>query len=206
MDSINNQQSTINNRIVYPVILAVPEKDRQLTGREKVAGLSRHARRALEISAQKSGIALIDLQKDEKGAPLPFNGHYWSVTHKPQYVGGVVAASMIGIDIEKIRPCSEALLKKTVDDSEWGLADADRFSLFFRYWTSKECVLKAVGIGIRDLAKCRIAQVVDDDNLVVNYDGKLWQVEHAVFDGHIASIVKNGCHIQWILIKNQDKL
>ena len=202
MDSINNQQSTINNRVIYPVILAVPEKDRQLTGREKVAGLSRHARRALEISAQKSGITLIELQKDEKGAPLPFNGHYWSVTHKPQYVGGVVAAGRIGIDIEKIRPCSEALLKKTVDDSEWGLADTDRFTLFFRYWTSKECVLKAAGIGIRDLSKCRIVQVVDDDNLVVNYDGKSWQVEHTFFDGHIASIVKNGCNIHWTIWMN----
>jgi len=200
MDSIDNQQSTIDNQTIYPVILAVPEKDRQLTGREKVAGLSRHARRALEISAQKSGITLIDLQKDEKGAPLPFNGNYWSVTHKPQYVGGVVAAGRIGIDIEKIRPCSEALLKKTVDDSEWGLVDEDRFTLFFRYWTSKECVLKAVGIGIRDLSKCRIAQVVDDDNLVVNYRGELWRVEHSFFDGHIASIVKNGCKIQWTIV------
>jgi 4'-phosphopantetheinyl transferase len=199
-----NQQPVASNqhRVIYPVILAVPEKDRQLTGREKVAGLSRHARRALEISAQKSGIALVDLQKDEKGAPLPFNGNYWSVTHKLQYVGGVVAAGRIGIDIEKIRPCSEALLKKTVDDSEWSLADADRIPLFFRYWTSKECVLKAVGIGIRDLSKCRIAQVVDDDNLVVNYDGKSWQVEHAFFDGHIASIVKNGCNIHWTIWMN----
>ena len=200
MHSINNQQSTINNRIVYPVILAVPEQDRQLTGREKVAGLSRHARRALEISAQKSGIALNDLQKDEKGAPLPVNGNYWSLTHKLQFVGGVVAAGRIGIDIEEIRSCSEALFKKTADDSEWSLADTDRFILFFRYWTSKECVLKAAGIGIRDLSKCRIVQVVDDDNLVVNYDGKLWHVEHTFFDGHIASIVKNGCDIHWTIL------
>jgi len=197
-----NQQPVASNqhRVIYPVILAVPKKDRQLTGRENVAGLSPHARRALERSAQKSRNALVDLQKDEKGAPLPFNGNYWSVTHKLQYVGGVVAAGRIGIDIEKIRPCSEALLKKTVDDSEWSLADADRIPLFFRYWTSKECVLKAVGIGIRDLSKCRIVQVVDDDNLVVNYDGKLWHVEHTFFDGHIASIIKNGGNIHWTAV------
>ena len=197
-----NQHPASDNQyqIIYPVILAVPEKDRQLTGREKVAGLSRHARRALEISAQKSGIALNDLQKDEKGAPLPVNGNYWSLTHKLQFVGGVVAAGRIGIDIEEIRSCSEALFKKTADDSEWSLADTDRFILFFRYWTSKECVLKAAGIGIRDLSKCRIVQVVDDDNLVVNYDGKLWHVEHTFFDGHIASIVKNGCDIHWTIL------
>ncbi|MBU4101004.1 MAG: hypothetical protein KKH20_06460 [Proteobacteria bacterium] len=91
---------------IYPVILAVPEEIRQLTGKNRVLNLSKHARQALEISAQKSCIHLSDLLKDKNGAPLPFNGNYWSLTHKPDYVGGVVASTRIGIDIEKIRPCS----------------------------------------------------------------------------------------------------
>ncbi len=44
--------------------------------------------------------------------------------------------------------------------------------------------------------------VVDDDNLFVNYDGKLSQVEHTFFAGHIASIVKNGCDIHWTIWMN----
>ena len=199
MDSIGNQQSTINNPIIYPVILSVPEKDRQLSGRKKVASLSRHARRALEISALKSGIDLADLLKDEKGVPLPFNGNYWSLTHKPQYVGGVVATTLIGIDIEIIRPCSEALFKKTAGQNEWGLAKEKSFALFFRYWTSKECVLKAAGTGIKDLSKCRIVEIIDDDNLLIDYQGKQWCIEHLFFDGHIASVVKNQFDIQWTI-------
>ena len=190
---------TIRNPILYPVILAVPDKEQKLTGREKVANLSNHARRALEISAQKSCIELGDLTKNENGAPLPFGGNYWSLTHKPRYVGGVIAPTQIGIDIEKIRPCSEALFSKTANESEWGLSDADSFKLFFRYWTSKESVLKASGTGIRDLSKCRIAQIIDHNHLVINYEDRKWLIEHFYFDGHIASVVKNDFDVEWTI-------
>jgi len=190
---------TIRNPILYPVILAVPDKEQKLTGREKVANLSNHARRALEISAQKSCIELGDLTKSENGAPLPFGGNYWSLTHKPRYVGGVIAPTQIGIDIEKIRPCSKALFRKTANESEWGLSDADSFKLFFRYWTSKESVLKASGTGIRDLSKCRIAQIIDHNHLVINYEDRKWLIEHFYFDGHIASVVKNDFDVEWTI-------
>ena len=190
---------TIRNPILYPVILAVPDKEQKLTGREKVANLSNHARRALEISAQKSCIELGDLTKSENGAPLPFGGNYWSLTHKPRYVGGVIAPTQIGIDIEKIRPCSKALFRKTANESEWGLSDADSFKLFFRYWTSKESVLKASGTGIRDLSKCRIAQIIDHNHLVINYEDRKWLIEHFYFDGHIASVVKNDFDVEWTM-------
>ena len=190
---------TIRNPILYPVILAVPDKEQKLTGREKVANLSNYARRALEISAQKSCIELGDLTKNENGAPLPFGGNYWSLTHKPIYVGGVIAPTQIGIDIEKIRPCSKALFRKTANESEWGLSAADSFKLFFRYWTSKESVLKASGTGIRDLSKCRIVQIIDHNHLVINYEDRKWHIEHFYFDGHIASVVKNDFDVEWTI-------
>lgn len=194
-----SKRSVEPHRAIYPVILSVPEKDRQLSGREKVASLSRQARQALEISARKSGIVLPKLLKDEKGAPLPFNGTYWSLTHKTQYVGAVVAFDVTGIDIEQIRPCSKALFKKTADNTEWGLADNHSFTLFFRYWTSKECVLKAAATGIKDLSKCRITAIIDDHNLIIDYQDKQWRIEHSFFDGHIASVVKNEFDVHWTI-------
>ena len=183
--------------IIYPVILAVPDKGQQLKGREKVSFLSKHARKALEISAKKSRIQLTDLKKDEKGVPLPFNGHYWSLTHKSKYVAAVIASAPMGIDLENIRSCSKALFKKTARDSEWKLSDTDPFILFYRYWTSKESVLKASGTGIRDLSKCRIIRIIDDNHLVVDYRNQEWLIEHVYFDEHIASIVKNDFHVEW---------
>ena len=97
--------------------------------------LSRHARRALELSAAKSAVTLGQLTKDDRGVPQPVNGIFWSLSHKTQYVAAVVAPQPIGIDLEKIRPCSEALFRKTATDAEWALADrfADRLGVFFRY-------------------------------------------------------------------------
>jgi len=59
--------------------------------------------------------------------------------------------------------------------------------------------LKAAGIGIRDLSKCRIVRIIDDNSIEIDYQGKRWHVAHAFFDGHIASVVKNGCDVQWVL-------
>ncbi len=197
MKIIRNPGPETLDLIIYPVILAVPNQKQQLKGREKVIFLSMHARRALEISAQKRQIQLGDLEKNENGVPLPFSGNYWSVTHKTEYVAGVIARERIGIDLEKIRPFKEALYKKTASESEWGLSDTDKIALFFRYWTSKESVLKASGTGIRDLLKCRITRIIDDRHLVVNYREHNWVVEHFFFNGHIASVVKNNVDVKW---------
>jgi len=197
METIPNSIPGTRYPIIYPVILAVPHIEQDLKGREKVSFLSKHARKALEISAKKSRIQLTCLKKDEKGVPLPFNGHYWSLTHKSEYVAAVIASVPIGIDIEKIRSCSKALFRKTACDSEWNLSETDPFILFYRYWTSKESVLKASGTGIRDLSKCRIIQIIDDTHLVVDYRDQEWLLEHFYFDRHIVSIVKNDFHVEW---------
>ena len=195
---IQNPKSKIQNQTISPVILAVPDAIKALTPKERVKFLSRHARRALEMSAEKSSVRLDALAQDERNAPLPFNGTYWSITHKNEYVGGVVCPSPTGIDIEKISPRAKSLFRKTADEDEWALADKT-VTTFFRYWTAKEAVLKAAGIGLRDLSKCRIRRVPDAHHLDVEYDGNNWQIEHYFFNNHIASIVKNDFVIQWTI-------
>jgi 4'-phosphopantetheinyl transferase len=190
----------LQNRLIYPVILAVPNNKQQLKGREKVSFLSRYARKALEISALKSEIQLGDLNKNKNGVPLPFDGNYWSVTHKTDYVGGVVAPERIGIDLETIRPMKASVYGKTADNSEWALSNIKSILLFFRYWTSKESVLKASGSGIGDLLKCRIMKIIDHEHLIVDYKKMDWLVEHFYFNGHIASVVKNDADTDWTLL------
>jgi 4'-phosphopantetheinyl transferase len=198
MKPIQNPQSKIRNGIIFPVILAVPDAVKERTPKERVKFLSRHARRALAMSAEKSSIRLDELAQDERSAPLPFNGTYWSITHKNEYVGGVVSPSPIGIDIEKICSRTKSLFRKTAAEAEWALADTT-FTTFFRYWTAKEAVLKAAGVGLRDLSKCRISRVLGAHHLDVEYDGNKWQIEHHFFNDHIASIVKNNFEINWTI-------
>lgn len=195
---MKNANPNDGHQTLYPVIIAVPDAVKALTPRNRVKFLSRYARRALERSAEKSSVRLGALEQDERNAPRPSNGTYWSVTHKNEYVGGVVSPSPIGIDIEKICPRAKSLFRKTADEAEWALADRT-LKTFFRYWTAKEAVLKAAGIGLRDLSKCRISRVTDRHHLNVEYDGNKWQIEHNFFDSHIAAIVKNDFVIEWTI-------
>jgi len=196
-------KQTLKSKVVFPVILAVPERERNLTGRKKVEALSALARFALAISSRKSGINLGCLTKNEDGAPVPFDGNFWSVTHKTEYVGGVISQTETGIDIEKIKPCSKALCNKIACPEEWALSDLEREILFFRFWTSKEAVLKAAGTGISGLSDCRIEKILSDNSLIVNYNGGIWEIRHYFFDSHIASVVTNGFDVEWSLLNPQ---
>ena len=104
----NSTPSNLAHRI-YPVILPVPPRDHGLKGRERVEALSRLARQALKICSEKGRFQLGKLEKDANGAPMPFDGHYWSLTHKPKYVGAVISLQKTGIDIEEIRTISNSL-------------------------------------------------------------------------------------------------
>ena len=199
MNPIQNPNSKFQNHTLYPVIMAVPETVKELTPKERVKFLSRQARRALEISAEKSKVRLGKLEQDERNAPLPFDRIYWSITHKAEYVGGVIAPYPIGIDIEKICWRTEALFQKTATETEWSLADKT-FETFFRYWTAKEAVLKAAGIGLKALSKCRIIRVPDKRHLDVEYDANTYRIQHHYYNDHIASIVKNSFEIDWTIV------
>ena len=199
MSPIQIPQSAIRNITIYPVILAVPESVKYQMPKERVQFLSRHARRALAISAEKSGVRLGKLEQDERNAPLPVDGIYWSITHKTEYVGGVIAPYPVGIDIEKICSRTKALFQKIATDAEWSLADKT-VKTFFRYWTAKEAVLKAGSIGLRALSKCRVIQVPDEQHLDIEYDAGTYRIQHHYYDDHIASIVKNSFNIDWTLV------
>jgi 4'-phosphopantetheinyl transferase len=196
-----NESADNHTDWVYPVILSVPENARPLKGREQVKLLSRYARKALEVSAQKRGIRLEKLLKDPDGVPLPFDGCYWSLTHKPEYVGAVVAYKPTGIDIERIKEVSAALIQKIAISSEWQLSERDPQRDFFRFWTAKEAVLKAVGVGMKGLSKCRIRRILDQRHMVVDYEGKSFTIEHFQFDGYIAAVVENGFRVEWTVDK-----
>ena len=154
----------------------------------------------------KKAAFISHLLKDKTGAPLPSNGNYWSLTHKPDYAGGIVAPARIGIDIEKIRQCSEFLFSKIATKKEWSLVNTDPIKLFFRYWTSKESVLKAVGTGLKDLSKCIITKIIDENKLLIDYKREKWLIEHFYFDDHIASVTKNSFKIKWSLLLGTGRL
>jgi 4'-phosphopantetheinyl transferase len=171
-----------------------------LAGREKVVHLSVRAREALAVSARETGIVLGALEKNDAGAPLPSNGYYWSLAHKSDYVTAVVADVPIGIDVEKAREVTPGLYQKIASAEEWRLGSENREHLFFRYWTAKEAVLKVAGTGIRELAYCRIARVLDEQLIQLDFKGEPFQVRHFFHDRHVIGIVDVGCAIDLKII------
>jgi len=190
--------------VLHPVILPVTAAQRGLKGPEKVRHLSARARRALALSAARSGVALPHLPKDDRGAPLPVNGVYWSISHKSDYVAGVVSLDPVGIDLEEIRTFSEGVRRKIADEAEWALSSEDPQRRFFRFWTAKEAVLKAAGTGLSGLSGCRVQSVPDGRRVMLSFRGVPVTVAHFFFDRHVAAMVQNAHRIEWSLFGDED--
>ena len=156
------------------------------------------SREALRLSAEKSGVTLGELRKDENDIPFPVNGNYWSLSHKSKYVAAVVSKERIGIDIEEIKPRSEPLFGLVASEGEWELSEDKPWHTFFRYWTAKEATLKAIGIGISGLKACRVVCVPDGNHIVLDYRDRFFLVEQLYYKNHIVSVLRDDNEIEWI--------
>jgi len=146
------------------------------------------------------GVPIPSFDTAPSGAPLPVHGVYWSLSHKPDYVAGIAAKHPTGIDVEKIRPVEKRLFERVINESERTLLDADPAFVFFRFWTAKEVVLKLMGIGLAGLSKCRVRRVIDDYQLIVDYQTTGFTVIQTFFDDYIAAVLKTAQDtIEWQL-------
>ncbi len=154
--------------------------------------------KSLKASGQRSGFYPEKLTKAENGQPLPFNGIFWSVSHKTEYTAGLVSKSAAGIDLERIKDVSEPLFKRIVKSHERKcFKEDDHNIIFFRCFTAKEAVLKAVGIGLIGLSNVNIIKVVDSNNILLRYKKDEYKVEHIFFDKYIVSVVKDNYKVSW---------
>ncbi|MBM2294814.1 4'-phosphopantetheinyl transferase superfamily protein [Sulfitobacter pseudonitzschiae] len=116
-----------------------------------IAGRSRLRR----ILAAETGRAPADLRFDygAQGKPSLQNGPAFNLSH----AGGMAALAVCetgvpGIDIEKIRPVEKEVATRFFSASEnaalASLAPDEWLNGFYRCWTRKEAVIKAVGQGL----------------------------------------------------------
>lgn len=185
---------------LYPVVMAVPQEGTAPRGREQVARLSRAAREALRLSAERSGVVLGALRKDRDDVPIPSDGTYWSLSHKRECVAAVVSSERAGIDVEEVRPRSPGLFELVASDEEWALGGGITWDVFFRYWTAKEATLKALGVGTSGLKSCRVAAVPDDLHVSLEYRGRPFTVEQLRWGNHIVSVLQGASRIEWVVL------
>lgn len=185
----------------HPVLMVVPTPLGPMQGQEKKKAMSIVARKVLACSARYSGVALGSLEKEENGAPCASNGVFWSISHTAGCVAAVTAPVPVGIDIEKLTSFSPLLQRQIASKDEWDLAPIVTNLLFYRYWTAKEAVLKAVGKGLAGLANCTVKEIVDNNRMELLYCSERWVVTHYTeIAGHIAAITTGKHCIEWHVV------
>jgi 4'-phosphopantetheinyl transferase len=77
---------------------------------------------------------------------------HYNISHTDRMVICGLSDKEIGVDVERIRPFHDGILRKVMSDTEKdfleGLEIKERPEYFFRIWTLKESYGKAVGCGI----------------------------------------------------------
>lgn len=189
---------TARESILHPVVMNITGEVLMLEAAEKNRALSIMARKALARSAQFSNVTLGQLEKDDQSAPIPSNGVYWSISHTNRFVAAVSGPGPVGIDIEEIAAYSPKMPEQIADRDEWALVQSIQPTTFYRYWTAKEAVLKAVGVGLKGLSKCRITALSGKNGMIVGFDHDAWIV-HSSEDApnHVVSVASGDTEIQW---------
>ncbi len=83
----------------------------------------------------------------------PYRNIHFCLTHSGNYAAAAFGPGPVGIDLEHIRECGEALIRRCCNEEEqkalFQCSGRDREKLFLRYWTIKESAAKWSGQGIR---------------------------------------------------------
>lgn len=151
------------------------------TGPERVRVQRAHARETLDLaSARAGGPAGPWPQVEDGGRPLPHEGWHWSISHDAHHTAGALARRPVGIDTERVQERRLALAERVLNDAERALlTHHDPALAFTRAWCAKESVLKARGIGMAGLSRCRITSV-EPGGLWLELDGATWWVQQAL--------------------------
>lgn len=187
---------------LYPVLLKVPAIGGSHSPKERSTVLSRLARKALRMSADRAGLALGRLEKGAQGQPISQNGVYWSLTHKTGWVGAVAARQPVGIDLERVKPVRDGMFAKVATESDWDLLGGATEAVFFQLWTAKEAVVKAEGVGFAGFSRCRVDGPVEADTLKVHYGTRTYTITFKRFDGHIAALTCLPDQVKWQVVSS----
>ena len=161
-------------------------------GAARVGALRAAALSALSAAARAQGAELGSLKKDERDAPMPNAGWYWSLSHTSSGTRGLAAAcvsrSAVGVDAEAVRSASPEVIAAAMSAQERALFRGREDSeAFTRTWIAKEAVLKKLGLGLMALSQVRLEDV-DDDACVLEHAGVRHAVEVRAFDAFLVAV------------------
>lgn len=155
MISIFDDMSQVTESEVKRMLFLVNEQRRkEALGYKHLFGQFACLKSWLMLSEMLEPVGVKDLEMNFSPHGKPFltrhpNIHF-NLSHCKNGIAVAVDNAPIGIDIESFRNVSDALVKKTMNDSEQEAinASSDPTAAFIVFWTQKEAVLKLRGTGI----------------------------------------------------------
>ena len=135
----------------------------------------------LKTGMEKMGLKdEVKIYSSEKGKPY-IDGLFFNISHSGEKVVCAFGTSEIGVDIEKIKPLSDRLLKKISLPSERTKISAAK--QIVRLWTRKEAIAKCVGTGLgEEIFRTDLSEDV------VRYNGVTYRLKSFVLDEYILSV------------------
>jgi len=145
---------------------------------------------ALKHSYVNNNFNLVRIDYSSSGQPIIADDPnvYCSIAHSFGMAVGVSSRFKIGVDIEKIRPHDESLLKFIATEREIKMFNEnDQNILVTKIWVIKEAASKALGLGINyPFSKIKILSY---DNLyIVSIKKTLWTVQIFIYNNYTISI------------------
>lgn len=120
----------------------------------------------VRIISESSGKPYLD--------PCHADGLQFNVTHSENIaIYAIATCGRVGVDVEHCRPIpnAESLVERFFTQRERdqfkSLTETERHDAFFRAWTRKEAVLKAIGRGVQSLDECDVTFGADEPEQVL---------------------------------------
>ena len=115
---------------------------------------------------------------------LKNGGMFFNLSHSGDYVTLATADREVGVDIEKVAPYSQAVAERcfTPEELKWMRRRGDD-EAFYRLWTAKESVMKAVGLGLSMPPESFSVLPMDESEHRIG--GRSWFLDWTAHDGHV---------------------
>lgn len=120
---------------------------------------------------------LTEIYYNKEGKPL-LKDIYFSIAHSQDLVACAITFSgKIGLDVEFARSIVPKHFRHCFTDKEWAkIGEDEGMDTFYKYWTQKEAILKANGLGLSYLMDI---ELLSDKKAIVHKGKELvdWSLE-----------------------------
>jgi phosphopantetheinyl transferase len=117
-----------------------------------------------------------------------------AVSHDSRFAVALFDERPIGIDVEQLSNKAYRNRRRFLSEPERATVDTatlDRDQSALRAWSIKEAAVKMFLQPLGTLWKSLTIRAIGSEESSFEYDGKLWNAQHANFDDHIVTVIKS---------------